>query len=296
MEVFKIEIHMLKAVALLCVTLLIVVTGVAFADQPVPAVPETQTITTGTTYIADGLVMETDALAWTLSNQSITAIPPLAIGQQVYTTTYDANIVAQAGQTTLVKTMAIDTRNKVISQHNVKADTAVTYIATADGGDIIGSENILLDGAGDNTTASDRMLCPFAAGPNDVIPAYCNIVQMGSKYDLVVGSVTTSASDPFVAKDATVPVDLNYQINVKPYGTSAGQIPAMGSAMAYVKVHIQEARTWDRAVPVRDQGVFFIYVPDKTEDLIYNEVSTAQVSITSFNKVMAYQSGRTLIG
>ena len=139
--------------------------------------------------------------------------------------------------------MAIDTRNKVISQHNVKADTAVTYIATADGGDIIGTENILLDGTGDNTTASDRMLCPFAAGTNDVIPAYCNIVQMGSKYDLVVGSVTTSASDPFVAKDATVPVDLNYQINVKPYGTSVGQIPAMGSAMAYVKLHIQEART-----------------------------------------------------
>ena len=69
------------------------------------------------------------------ANQSITAIPPLATGQIVYTTTYDANIVAQAGQTTLVKTMAIDTRNKVISQHNVKADTSVTYIATADGGD-----------------------------------------------------------------------------------------------------------------------------------------------------------------
>jgi len=295
MEVFKIKMHMLRVLTLLSVTLLIVVTGVAFADQPVPAVPETQTITTGTTYIADGLLMETDALAWTLSNQSITAIPPLATGQQVYTTTYDANIVAQAGQTTLVKTMTIDTRNKAISQHNVKADTAVTYIATADGGDIIGTENILLDGTGEDTTASDRMLCPFAAGTNDVIPAYCNIVQMGSKYDLVFGSVTTSASDPFVSKDATVPVDLNYQINVKPYGTTSGQIPAIGSAMAYVKVHVQEARTNGTWPDFR--GAFQPHlIQTKTEDLIYNEVSTAQGTITSFNKIMAYQSGRTLVG
>ena len=44
--------------------------------------------------------------------------------------------------------MAIDTRNKVIGQSNVKADTAVTFIATADGGNIVGSENIMLDGAG----------------------------------------------------------------------------------------------------------------------------------------------------
>ena len=140
----------------------------------------------------------------------------------VYTTTYDASTVAQAGTTTFVKTMAIDTRNKVIGQSNVNADTAVTFIATADGGNIVGSENILIDGAGNWTTASDRMLCPFAAATGDiVIPQYCNIVQAGSKYDLTVGSVTTAADDRFVGSDATNPVVLNYAINVKPYGTSA---------------------------------------------------------------------------
>ena len=72
------------------------------------------------------------------------------------------------------------------------------YIATADGGNVVGSENLLIDGAGMNTTASDRMLCPFAAATGDVIPAYCNIVQAGSKYDLTVGSVTTNANDRFV--------------------------------------------------------------------------------------------------
>jgi hypothetical protein len=296
MEVFKIKNRLFSVIAIVFVALLIVVTGVTFADQPIPAVPETQTIMTTTTTIADGLVMEADALTWSISNGTLNTIP-LGVGQIQYTTAYDANIVGQAGQTTLVKTMAIDTRNKVVSQHNVKADTAVTFIATADAGNIVGTENIMLDGAGQNTTASDRMLCPFSAYPVDIIPAYCNIVQMGSKYDLVVGSVVTSASDPFVSSDATVPVDMNYLINVKPYGTSEGQIPAIGSAMAYVKLHIQEARTSGRAVPVREQqGLSFIYVPDKAEDLIYNEQSSAQGTITAFNKVMAYQSGKTLVG
>jgi hypothetical protein len=115
---------------------------------------------------------------------------------------------------------------------------------------------------------------------------------MGSKYDLVVGSVVTSASDPFVGTDATVPVDLNYQINVKPYGTSAGQIPAMGSAMAYVKLHIQEARVAGTWPPNRLDAQL---IQLKAEDLTYSEVTSAQGTITAFNKVMVYQSGKSLL-
>ena len=71
--------------------------------------------------------------------------------------------MAQAGHTSFVKSMNIDTRNKVIGQSNLDAKTALTYIATADGGNVVGSENLMLDGAGSTTTASDRMLCPFAS-------------------------------------------------------------------------------------------------------------------------------------
>jgi hypothetical protein len=267
-------------VIVIALAMLIALTGVVMADQVVPAVPETQTITTSTAIIADGLVTDSAGLAWTLSNQSITAIPPLADSQIVYTTAYDASTVAQAGTTTFVKTMAIDTRNKVIGQSNVNADTAVTFIATADGGNIVGSENLLIDGAGNYTTAGDRMLCPFATATGNVIPQYCNIVQAGSKYDLTVGSVTTAADDRFVGTDATNPVVLNYAINVKPYGTTAGQIPAIGSAMAYVKAHIQEGRT---NTTVKD------------EDLTYSETSAVTGTISSFQKVIAYQSGKALL-
>ena len=221
-------------------------------------------------------------------------------GQVQYTTVYDASIVAQAGHTVLTKSTNIDTRNKVIGQSNLNAQTALTYIATADGGNVVGSENLLIDGAGNTTSASDRMLCPFSSQPVDVIPAYCNIVQAGSQYDLTVGSVTTSANDRFVGTDATNPVVLNYAINVKPYGTSQGQIPASGSTMAYVKAHIQEARDYNNVTMIFGPSMVpgSVVIPSsplKVEDLTYSESSSAQGTITSFNKVIAYQSGKALL-
>jgi len=266
-------------VIVIALAMLIALTGVVMADQPVNATLETQTITTSTAIIADGLVMDSSALGWQISNLKLNN-PPLETGEVQYNTAYDANTVAQAGMTTFVKTMAIDTRNKLVSQSNVKADTAVTFIATADGGNIIGTENLMLDGVGNKTLASDKMLCPFGAQPEDLIPAYCNIVQMGSKYDLTVGSVTTNANEKFIGTDATAPVVMNYQINVKPYCTTEGQIPAIGSAMAYVKAHIQEAR---------------INGTDKAEDLTYSETTSVTGVISSFQKVIAYQSGKSLL-
>ncbi len=367
-------------ITLLLFGMVIGLTGIVCADQPVPAVPETQTLATTTTADVVGIVMETDAGVWTLTNSGQTMyssiLPPpgtaylicgplsqaqlleaggsfilvpwssgLAIqvtvpeslmdtnrlegsgrtwrevlaegdtldwvtkvlsggihagvlnpGQVQYTTAYDANIVAQAGHTVITKSMNIDTRNKVISQSNLNAKTGLTFAATADGGNVVGSENLMLDGAGNTTRASDRMLCPFSAYPADVIPAYCNIVQAGSKYDLTIGSVTTNANDRFISSDATNPVVLNYDISVNPYGTSQGQIPAMGSAMAYIKAHIQEARNYSYTNYSYDgNGVLIESTPTKSEDLVYNEQSSAQGTITAFTKVIAYQSGKSLL-
>jgi len=346
-------------ITLLLFGIVISLTGIVCADQVVPAVPETQALSTVTTADVVGLAMETDAGAWTLTNnagyiplitdplvghwpgygidyggrdddvydnyeelvfnyeiylrdinpggsltdylqynindgwKSDAALQAWLIGQtsgihtgalypgQVqYTTAYDANIMAQGGHTAFTKSMLINTGNKVIGQSNINAQTGLTFIATADGGNVVGSENLMIDGAGNTTTASDRILCPFSAYPVDIIPAYCNIVQAGSKYDLTIGSVTTNANTRFVGTDATNPVVLNYDINVKPYSTSQGQILASGSAMAYLKAHIQEARGNGSA---------------KAEDLTYNEQSSAQGTITAFTKVIAYQSGKSLL-
>jgi hypothetical protein len=270
-------------ITLLIFSIFVASAGMVAADQVVPAVPGNQGISVQTVRIAEGLVMEQSSLALQISNQSLapnSSSAMLSPGQIQYTTVYDQSIVAQGGVTTLVKDLTINTKNTVAGQSNVKADTSVTFVTTTDGGNLVGEENLLLDGAGNPTNASDRMICPFAAGDGNVIPAYCNIIQAGSKFDLIIGSVTTSANDRFVGTDATSPVVLNYNINVKPYGTSQGQSPAIGSAMAYVKAHIQEARGWNIT---------------KNEDLTYSETSSAQGTITAFNKDIAYQSGKSLL-
>ena len=202
-------------------------------------------------------------------------------GQVQYTTSYDKNLVAQTGLTSLVASQNLNTGNKVIGQSNLDAKTALTFAANADGGNVIGSENLMLDGAATGKTASDVMLCPFSSAGANLIPAYCNIIQAGSAYDLTFGSVTTAANERFVGTDATMPVVLNYNINLKPYGTTEGQIPAVGSASAYVKSHIQEARGATNNV--------------KSEDLVYSESSSVNGMISGFTKDIKYQSGMSLL-
>jgi hypothetical protein len=268
--------------------LMIVLTGTGCADPGVNATPETQTISTVTSSDVVGLAMETDAATWTISGGDIIfthwgsmSDPAGLMGYSVaqYTTSYDAGIVAQAGHTAFTKTMNVDTRNKVTSQSNIKTQTGLTFAATEDGGNVVGSENLMLDGVGDSTPTADRILCPFAA-PDGYISYFCNIVQAGSKYDLTIGSITTYADDAFVHTDDTVPVVLNYAINVKPYGTSQGQIPARGSTMGYLKAHVQEGREY--------------YYPEsmalKAEDLSYSDTASALGTITAFNKQFGYSS------
>ena len=365
------DIMKFKGYIIAILMVLTILTCIAFADQPVPAVPETQGLGTSTGADVVGMATETDTGAWTLTLANNTAtllhqvtlavglydatpseqaqliaaggsligtpavggnlhvtqmtvpdplmnvaivdapsetwgqliatliinpqaslsdinsgVPTgihtgvLAPGQIQYTTAYDANIVAQAGHTVLVKSMNINTGNKVAAtQSNLNANTLLTYVATDDGGNVVGSENLLIEGAGNSTKASDRMLCPFASIPIDEIPAYCNIVQTGSSFDLTVGTVKTSANDRFVGTDATVPVALNYNIAVSPYSTTDGSIPAIGSVSAYIKAHIQEAHT----------------NTSKAEDLQYAETSTASGNIQQFIKDMHYQSGKSLL-
>ena len=265
-------------VIVIALAMLIALNGVVMADEGVPAVPGAGGITSSTVISSEGMVMESQSLAWSIAGGDKLASRALDPNQTQYSTTYDASTVAQGGKSTYVKTLAIDTGNKLITQSNIKADTAVTFVATGDGGNILGSENIMIDGASMRTTSLNRMICPFGSD-SKVFPAYCNIVTAGSKYDLNVGSVVTSASDRFVDTDATAPVVLKYAINVKPY-TIQGQrtSPAMGSVSAYVNVHIQEARG-----------------SDKSEDLTDTESSSASGVIRSFSKTIAYQSGKRLL-
>jgi len=250
----------LKTAGIILITLavLITLTSNVMADQGVPAPPGASGITSSTLIVADGMVMESSALGISLSNEDIidyglgehgvtlsgwgwdSMLDPTMVQ---YSTTYDASTIAQGGQTTLIKTLTFDTGDKLLTQSNVKALTEATFMATGDGGNILGTESIMVDGAGMPTSASDRILCPFGGAGDNVIPAFCNIAMANSKYDLVIGSVVSAADDRFIGTDAGVPVVLNLGINVKPYQVMGeGTSPAMGSATSTFKVSVKEGR------------------------------------------------------
>ena len=304
------------SIGVISLTIILLCVGVVCADPSVLQTPEIQGLSTTTSVNAVGLMTDTDGLAWQLSNLGINATlaspgyPPYDAGnasvlvlddiaqfasnnsgQVLYTTAYDSNVVSQAGQVSYVKSMNVNTGNKVLSQSNVNANTGLTYIATGDGGNVVGTENLLIDGAGMYDLTANKALCPFAAQTSLFIPPFCNIVQTGSSYDLTVGSITTAANNRFVGIDSSIPVVQNYNINVKPYGTSDGQIPAIGSAMAYMKVHIQEGRLTP-AYHITDASVYKLV---KTEDLTYSESASTLGTISAFSKSMSYNSGLNLI-
>jgi len=217
-----------------------------------------------------------------------------------YTTGYNAQYSGISGQQTFTKSVGIATANEIASGSNINAKTNIQYVAV-DTGRATNSEDLLLDGAANSTDTASAILCPFAEQVSAVIPAYCNIVQAGSSFDSTLTSTVTSANDRFVGTDSTLPVVLNYNVVSKGITLSDGtSSPMIGSASAYMKVHVQEARNasvTNNTLTFGGIGLYYLAPssPIKSEDLVYSESSTASGLINGFSKSMSYQSGFNLI-
>jgi hypothetical protein len=106
---------------------------------------------------------------------------------------------------------------------------------------------------------------------------------MGSDVDLTIGSLATVTGEHFLGYSADPGVSMDYSVKL----TGFGDIPAMGSADAYINVHVQEARGFEEIFNVLGQDR---NTDPKAEDLMYSETSTASGDITLFQKVMGYNS------
>jgi hypothetical protein len=290
--------------------------GAVMGDPMVNQTPEIQGLTSATTMNVVGLATENDALAWQDSNNALTTsnlkmgsgyyqVGPYVIyipggvpvtdamygttssGQVLYTVAYDEATTALNGAVSYNKGLSINTGNKVATQSNVKADKIVTFDAV-DGGKITSSEDLLVDGAGQFSSTASKMICPFAASTSTFIPPFCNIVQTGSSVDLTSGRLVTSSNERTVAATADPGVEAGHDISVTGIGNGA----ALGSADAYLKVHVQEGRiTSPTYIWITDFGLAQEYQEQKTEDMQYSEFSSASPVIAKFTKSMGYKSG-----
>jgi hypothetical protein len=202
------------------------------------------------------------------------------------------------------KTMKYDTAGMAAeNQYNLVTDRLTEFIGS-ETGRMTSQESLLLDGAGTGLDTMYTLLCPFATqADDDIIPPFCNIVEEGSSVDLTIGSLSTQSSERFIMLAAPDPdedgytgfglawpwpvsdpgVEANYDIKL----TGFGDVPAVGTASAYMNAHVQEGRV----VIVEDIGNDqhdFQY--PKAEDLVYSELTTATGEITLFQKTMNYKS------
>jgi len=290
---------------------LCLLTGFALADSGVPQTPETQGFVTSTAMQAIGTATETDSLVWQITNNGVigglTDIPPLFPEvTAVYSMAYSEDTIADQGLVTYTKQGSVDTQGKVPDQSNVNMEKVVEFVGL-DTGRMTSSEEQVLDGAGTPFFTEESFICPFASTEATLIPAFCNIVQEGSSVDLTLGSLSTIADTRFVTTLAHVGnqapgwdrpisdngVEANYQVKL----TGFGDIPAMGSAGAYLNVHVQEGRALGSlaVAPAGDalEQDGLLYWDPKAEDLTYSEDSTAAGEITLFQKVMSYNSKLT---
>jgi hypothetical protein len=255
----------------IALAMLVAFTGMAMADTGVNATPETQGIVTSTAIVAVGTVTENDRVVMQNGYPDL-AIPPLADdGGVAYTMSYTEGTIADAGYVQYTKQQALDTANQVAGTYNFDTSKIVDFIGDTTGR-MLSSENMVLDGAGNGQDTTTKYICPFASDVTDTVPPFCNIIEVGSDVDVTLASLATGADERHVMASGDPAVQVDYSIKL----TGIGDVPASGSADAYVNAHIQEARTGDGG---------------KAEDVAYSEMSTAAGDISLFNKVITYQSG-----
>lgn len=293
-----------KKGCLILVFVLFLIIAVA-ADTGVPVTTETQGIDSDTMVDNLGITTETDEMVWQeTSAYDFTLLDPILphlypFDDSYYTASYQEDTLADQGLTSYTKSVALDTRAKVENQYNYETEKLVSFLG-ADTGLLTSDESILLDGAGTPMWNIFILTCPFGGGsfsdPASLTmnPAFCNIVDMGSDVTLFEGSFVTGSEERHVMAASpsihgqTMPlpiadpgVEENYDIIVE--GIDAGSV-AMGYADAYINAHIMEGRSMSTYITP-----YSAYHP-LAEDIVYNEMSTAQGAIGLFQKSMSYKS------
>ena len=289
-------------ITLTVLIILLVSTGIAFADSGEPQVEETQGFVTSTLMQLIGTATETDSIATTINDGYQAGgwdpAPPMAPTSVIYSSTYSEHTIADQGLVSFAKTMKYDTAGMAAeNQYNLVTDRITEFVGS-ETGRMTSQESLLLDGAGTGQDTGYSLLCPFATQTDDdIIPTFCNIVEEGSSVDLTIGSLSTQSSERFImlatpdeyygmawVYPVSDPgVEANYNIKV----TGFGDIPATGTASAYMNVHDQEGRVIIETLPGEE---YDDYQYPKAEDLVYSELTTATGEISLFRKTMNYKS------
>jgi len=241
--------------------------GCVNADDPVNAIFQTQSIHTETSVVVSGSFSNEASIVWQQSSEALDDSASLSESERQATMSYSESTYANNGYVEYDKVADLDTGNQVLNQNNFKSTRQLDFVSFNDAyGSVISSESLVLDSASMGSSISGRALCPFISSDDGSIPAYCNIIEMGSSFSGTAVSMTTIASERHIAYTADIPVAMDYSISL------AGQ----GTASAYYRMHLQGAREESS---------------NKSMDITGYDKTTASGTIQTFDKTMNYGSG-----
>ncbi|MCE5298591.1 MAG: hypothetical protein MUE45_07650 [Methanoregulaceae archaeon] len=265
----------MKKLAIVIIAAALLITGFAMADRGINQVPETQGIVTSTTIDAVGNFASTSEIQWRITSQidGLPGVPPLvdgAIYESVYTEDTASNGI---GLILYDKELDVETSGQLTGQWNIEAVKELAFVGI-DGARVTSSDVIFVDGAATPGQTVDFVICPFAADVTEIFPTFCNRAEAGSTIDMTVANVRTTSTDRFVTTSSDHTVELNHDILVTEL---IDDLPSMGTASAYMEVLIQEG---SRASP-----------DTLMERIEFTEETTITGDITTFEKLMHYESG-----
>jgi hypothetical protein len=244
-----------RCIAIVAAIFLIAVSGLATADRLPNPVPENQIFTTESFIDAVGQVSESTTVVWEIGDRGFAEIPAarrsynsagdtvtgIASGSIAYVT-YSDSILTNGGQLSEVKSFKMDTHSKTAGMYNIQTEKVLTY-TSQNGSHLMGGESYVLDVAGNWSSGSNGIVCVFASGGSDIIPAFCNRVSASSKLNQIttaqiesVGGVTA------VSRRANTPAALTYEISVVPDANSASGY-ADGIVSTTFTVAVMEGRS-----------------------------------------------------
>lgn len=301
--------------------LIVAAAGLAGADPSIPAPPETQGITIGIVAQATGFFQEDQEVSWRTSTSPLGSAlgypnPTIPVGDGLfiywpgnialeetlgignstrggilYETVYSESTSGVAGTIDYSKQFSADTGNKAQGTSNLEAQRGIVF-TTDSIGRLVSSENLMLDSAGQFSLISESVICPFAPQVSEILPQFCNRVEMGSDLDISSGSVSTGAAERFISASGDYPVTSDYRIRL----AGIDDQPAEGSVSAFMEVQAREGQAGMLArIPFEDpdMGTFYLLNPTLASELRFEELSSAYGRITLFEKDMHYESGTT---
>ena len=294
--------------------------GFGCADPSIPAPPETQGISIGIVAQATGFFQEDQEVSWATSTTPLGSAlgypnPTIPLGDGLfvywpgnvvleevlggggnstrggilYETAYSESTSGIAGTIDYAKQFSADTENKAQGTSNLEVQRGIVFSTDSVGG-LVSSENLMLDSAGQFSQTSESFTCPFAPQVAELLPQFCNRVEMGSELDISSGSVSTAASERFVSASGGYPVTSDYHIRL----AGIGDQPADGAVSAFMEVQAREGLIGTTArIPFEDpdMGTFYLINPGLASELRFEELSSAYGQITLFEKDMHYESG-----